>query len=107
MIEIVLVPLFSALLVPMTHAELHLMMAYVGYVEVIGHSGIRNAFQLPIAGPILRPIGCELLIEDHDHHHRFGKSGRNYGKQTRFWDVLFGTTTDRNELANLPGFRPL
>lgn len=91
----------------MTHAELHLMMAYVGYVEVIGHSGIRNAFQLPIAGPILRPIGCELLIEDHDHHHRFGKSGRNYGKQTRFWDVLFGTTTDRNELANLPGFRPL
>lgn len=40
-------------------------------------------------------------------HHRYGKSGKNYGKQSRVWDVLFGTTGDREECANLPGHRPL
>lgn len=38
------------------------------------------------------------------HHHRFGnlKSGRNYGKRTRFRNRVFGTTTPREEMGNVP-----
>ena len=36
-------------------------------------------------------------MEDHDLHHRFGKSGRNYGKQTRIFDRIFGTIGERIE----------
>lgn len=38
----------------------------------------------------LRPFGMELAVEDHDLHHRFGRSGTNFGKQTRVWDKIFG-----------------
>lgn len=34
------------------------------------------------AGPILRPFGLSLEIEDHDQHHRYGRSGKNYSKGT-------------------------
>jgi sterol desaturase/sphingolipid hydroxylase (fatty acid hydroxylase superfamily) len=75
------------------------------YTEIFGHSGIRADWSLPITGPILSLIGCELIIEDHDLHHRFGRSGKNYGKQTRFWDVLYGTTGVRQEMSGLKGHR--
>ncbi|KDE04585.1 hypothetical protein MVLG_04965 [Microbotryum lychnidis-dioicae p1A1 Lamole] len=39
----------------------------------------------------------DLAVEDHDMHHRGGKSGRNYGKQTRVWDKLYGTSAERIE----------
>lgn len=40
----------------------------------------------------------ELVIEDHDLHHRRGwKQSHNYGKQTRVWDRVFGTTIPRVE----------
>jgi sterol desaturase/sphingolipid hydroxylase (fatty acid hydroxylase superfamily) len=39
----------------------------------------------------------ELCVEDHDLHHRLGKSGMNYGKQTRIFDRIFGTTSERVE----------
>ncbi|KAL8276962.1 hypothetical protein RQP46_010597 [Phenoliferia psychrophenolica] len=120
-IEIALCPLAATLIVPMSFHELYLMVCYCSYVEVslseswkgqtgtyssaqiLGHTGIRASWEWPITGPILRLIGCELIIEDHDLHHRYGKSGRNYGKQSRFYDVLFGTTTPREEMANFPG----
>ncbi|SCV70450.1 BQ2448_1844 [Microbotryum intermedium] len=105
-IEIALVPLAATLLVPMDFHELFVLSIYTSYVELLGHTGIRAEWELPITGFPLKFIGCNLLIEDHDTHHRFGKSGRNYGKQSRFWDVSFGTTTDRIEMSNLPGQRP-
>lgn len=47
---------------------------------------------------LLRPFGCEIAIEDHDLHHRHGwQRSYNYGKQSRLWDSLFGTTGDRYE----------
>ncbi|KAL8276876.1 hypothetical protein RQP46_010704 [Phenoliferia psychrophenolica] len=101
-IEIALCPLAATLIVPMSFHELYLM-CYTAYVEMFGHTGMRADWALPITGPVLSLIGCELIIEDHDLHHRYGKSGRNYGKQSRFYDVLFGTTTLREEMANLPG----
>lgn len=36
-------------------------------------------------------------------HHRYGKGGRNYGKQSRVWDVVFGTTTPREEMKGMKG----
>jgi len=43
---------------------------------------------------------ADLIIEDHDLHHRTGwKKSYNYGKQTRAWDLLFGTTIPRIECA--------
>lgn len=40
----------------------------------------------------------ELCLEDHDLHHRQGwKKSGNYGKQTRMWDVIFGTCKPRIE----------
>ncbi|WFD31083.1 hypothetical protein MSPP1_002115, partial [Malassezia sp. CBS 17886] len=40
----------------------------------------------------------ELVVEDHDLHHRFGwKHSENYGKQTRLWDKWFGTHGERLE----------
>lgn len=29
--------------------------------------------------------------------YRYGRGGKNYGKQTRVWDVLFGTVAPREE----------
>ncbi|KAK4052010.1 hypothetical protein OIO90_004540 [Microbotryomycetes sp. JL221] len=104
-IEISLVPLCAAMIVPMTFHETYLMICYCTYVEIFGHTGIRADWPLPIAGPVLAPFGLDLIIEDHDLHHRYGKSGRNYGKQTRVWDVIFGTTCPREEMANMPGHR--
>jgi len=96
------------LLSPLLVIKLPLLMTpstHSAYVEIFGHSGIRADWSLPITGPVLNLIGCELLIEDHDLHHRLGKSGKNFGKQTRFWDVLFSTTGPRQEMRGLKGHR--
>ncbi|KAM0746238.1 hypothetical protein T439DRAFT_319235 [Meredithblackwellia eburnea MCA 4105] len=104
-IEIALVPLAATLIVPMRFHELYLLICYTAYVEIFGHTGIRAKWHLPITGPILSLVGCELIVEDHDLHHRYGKGGKNYGKQTRVWDVLFGTTAERIEMRGLEGLR--
>ncbi len=39
-------------------------------------------------------LGCR---EDHDAHHRHGRAGLNYGKQSRVWDRIFGTAAEREE----------
>ena len=46
----------------------------------------------------MRLFDAELVIEDHDLHHRKGwRKSFNYGKQTRIWDRVFGTCTNRIE----------
>ena len=69
------------------------------FVEMTGHSGMRAYASAPnIFNPLLRWINCELIIEDHDLHHRMGyKNSGNFGKQTLVWDTLFGTRKDRIE----------
>jgi sterol desaturase/sphingolipid hydroxylase (fatty acid hydroxylase superfamily) len=43
-------------------------------------------------------VDCELVVEDHDLHHRQGwRTSCNYGKQTRLWDRIFGTCGKRIE----------
>lgn len=47
---------------------------------------------------LVRPFGCEIVIEDHDLHHRHGwRESYYYGKQSLLWDALFGTKGDRLE----------
>lgn len=93
-LEIALIPLSAALIVPMSFHELFLVMCYTTYVEILGHTGMRERWSLPITGPILQPLGCDLSTERHDMHHSGGMAGKNYGKQTLLWDKIFGTDVD-------------
>ncbi|GAO19846.1 uncharacterized protein UV8b_04505 [Ustilaginoidea virens] len=74
---------------------------YIAYIEVAGHSGLRlHAAGLSTLYPILRYFDAEIVIEDHDLHHRKGwRKSHNYGKQTRLWDRVFGTCLERIESA--------
>lgn len=84
---------------PMGFYEWWLCHEYVVFAELAGHSGLRLHASPP--SPVtwlLRLFGAELVIEDHDLHHRTGwKKSHNYGKQTRLWDKIFGTCKDRVE----------
>ncbi|KAM0791940.1 hypothetical protein ACM66B_004192 [Microbotryomycetes sp. NB124-2] len=95
-LEVFLVPLCASLVVPLSFSEMWITLCYTIYVEMAGHSGVRAAWSHPVLF-WLQPFDMELAVEDHDVHHRFGKSGRNYGKQSRVWDKLFGTTAERIE----------
>lgn len=72
---------------------------YVVFAELAGHSGLRVHANPPnTLSWLLKMFNAELVIEDHDLHHRYGwKSSNNYGKQTRLWDRIFGTCRDRIE----------
>lgn len=49
---------------------------------------------------LLEMFNVEIVIEDHDLHHRKGwRKSHNYGKQTRLWDRIFGTCCGRIEPA--------
>lgn len=84
---------------PMGFADWWICQQYVVWTELWGHSGLRVLVRPPTtATPFLQLFDAELNTEDHDLHHRKGwKSSHNYGKQTRLWDRLFGTTTARIE----------
>ncbi|TQV93617.1 Fatty acid hydroxylase [Cordyceps javanica] len=79
--------------------EWHVCNVYLNFAEATGHSGLRLLGYVPNPlTPVLKLFGAELSVEDHDLHHRRGWKGSfNYGKQTRLWDRVFGTCTDRIE----------
>ncbi|KHN99688.1 Fatty acid hydroxylase [Metarhizium album ARSEF 1941] len=84
---------------PMGFYELWICHQYLLFTEVMGHSGLRIYATAPTPlSWLYRWLGVEGIIEDHDLHHRNGwKSSFNYGKHSRIWDTIFGTTTDRVE----------
>lgn len=86
---------------PMGFYEWHICQLYVLFAELAGHSGLRIHASPP--NPLtwlMRMFDAELVIEDHDLHHRKGwKKSHNYGKQTRVWDRVFGTCSPRIESA--------
>ncbi|KAJ5130696.1 uncharacterized protein N7515_006735 [Penicillium bovifimosum] len=84
---------------PMGFYEWWICQQYVVFTEVLGHSGLRMiaTAQNPWTW-LLTLCDMELVIEDHDLHHRKGwKNSHNYGKQTRVWDRLFNTDIPRLE----------
>ncbi|CZT07268.1 related to ERG25-C-4 methyl sterol oxidase [Rhynchosporium agropyri] len=87
---------------PMGFADWWICQQYIVWTELWGHSGLRVFVTPPTtATPFLKFFGAELQTEDHDLHHRSGwKKSHNYGKQTRLWDRLFGTSHDRIEAAD-------
>lgn len=103
-IEILIVPFLtyltlSAVGLRLGFYEWWICFEYLTWAEVWGHCGLRvhGVVPSPISA-VLGLLGMELALEDHDLHHRKGwKKSFNYGKQTRVWDRLFGTTTDRLE----------
>lgn len=104
LIDIVGIPLLTYLSLkvvglPMSYYEWWVCYQYVVFAELIGHSGLRMHLTAPSPfSGILRYFQCELVTEDHDLHHRMGwKQSHNYGKQTRLWDVVFGTCSERIE----------
>lgn len=84
---------------PMGFYETWICYEYVIFIELFGHSGLRVRGSPALsAAPLLKYFNMELVIEDHDLHHRTGwKKSHNYGKQTRFWDTVFNTKTERIE----------
>lgn len=84
---------------PMGFYEWWVCYEYVIFAEAIGHSGVRILATPPSSVSwLLQLTGCDLVIEDHDLHHRYGyRVSHNYGKQTRLWDRIFGTCRDRIE----------
>ncbi|TVY17545.1 Fatty acid hydroxylase vlmA [Lachnellula arida] len=84
---------------PMGFYEWWVCQQYVIYTELAGHSGLRLYSTPPSTLHwLLRMWGVDLVIEDHDLHHRRGwKKSENYGKQTRVWDKVFGTAGERIE----------
>ncbi|RMD42838.1 hypothetical protein DV735_g2283, partial [Chaetothyriales sp. CBS 134920] len=84
---------------PMGYYEWFICVQYVLFAEIVGHSGLRFALIVPSSlSWALRLFNAELMVEDHDLHHRKGyRKSHNYGKQTRLWDRVFGTCTDRIE----------
>ena len=96
-IEIFVVPLFASLVMPLTAHEFWIAQCILMYIEGMGHTGARAHWTHPLLGEFLQLFEMDLTIEDHDLHHRYGKSGRNYGKQTRMFDRLFNTIDERVE----------
>ena len=96
-IEIFVIPILATLVVPLTTHEFWIAQCILIYIEGTGHSGIRAYWPHVILYEVLEPFDMVLCIEDHDLHHRYGKNGMNYGKQTRIFDQIFSTVSKRVE----------
>ncbi|CAI7565233.1 unnamed protein product [Penicillium viridicatum] len=84
---------------PMGFYEWWICHEYVAFTEVFGHSGLRmHSGAVSTLVWLLQLFGADIVIEDHDLHHRKGwRKSYNYGKQTRLWDRVFGTCMERIE----------
>ena len=98
MFDLVASPIFAQMVFPLNFESFYIWMQLLITTEIMGHSGLRIHLPACMSGMFLRPFGCELVLEDHDLHHRFGwRDSANYGKSTRMWDVWFGTVLPRIE----------
>ncbi|WFC97205.1 hypothetical protein MBRA1_003871 [Malassezia brasiliensis] len=91
-------PILAYMAYPIHFDALYIWAMYFLTIEIMGHAGIRLYYPGVLTSSLLRPFGCEIVIEDHDLHHRHGwRESYNYGKQSLLWDKLFGTNGDRLE----------
>lgn len=102
--DIFIVPFLAWLTYPMDFDTMTVWIIIHISIQLHGHSGIRLHYGTVLTGPFLYPLGLDLVLEDHDLHHRHGwKESYNYCKQSAVWDTLFGTLGERVEgkTANL------
>ncbi|KAG2173755.1 hypothetical protein INT43_005175 [Umbelopsis isabellina] len=95
--DIAVIPILAYMIRPIPFFHWYIACLYVNYIELAGHSGVRADMGHPVLGMLLRPFGLDLVVEDHDLHHRLGMRAGNFGKQTRIFDTFFGTTSPRYE----------
>ncbi|WFD35798.1 hypothetical protein MCUN1_002663 [Malassezia cuniculi] len=94
-------PAIMYMLYPVSFDTFSIWLVLMLYIESMGHSGLRMYYPAIIASPFLRPFKLELIVEDHDLHHREGwQKSFNYAKQSLLWDTLFGTTRPRIETGH-------
>ncbi|KAF7186601.1 Fatty acid hydroxylase vlmA [Pseudocercospora fuligena] len=88
---------------PLGFGDLWVCNQYQVFTELFGHSGLRVLWRPPTtANWFLDLFDAQLVLEDHDLHHRKGwKNSFNYGKQTVLWDKAFGTHAERIESKNV------
>jgi hypothetical protein len=67
---------------PMWFYEWWICHQYIACIEVLGHSGLRvHLTGTSTLSWLLRMLDAEIVIEDHDLHHRKGwRKSNNYGK---------------------------
>ena len=96
--DVVIVPFMAWLTYPLDFDTMTVWIIIHISIQIHGHSGLRLHYGTLLTGPFLRMFDLEIVTEDHDLHHRHGwKDSYNYGKQSRAWDSLFGTTGERIE----------
>lgn len=112
--DIAVIPLLTVVTMklmgfPLGFGDLWVCNQYQVFTELFGHSGLRVFWRPPTTvGWFLDLFDAQLLLEDHDLHHRKGwKSSFNYGKQTMLWDALFGTRAKRIESVNVDWEHPV
>ncbi|KAF8309902.1 hypothetical protein DL93DRAFT_1689297 [Clavulina sp. PMI_390] len=97
--DIFVIPWLATMTYPLRFHAWWVSAVYILYIEAGSHLGARIYWSPPITGPILYWFNMELVLEDHDLHHRLGwRTSSNYGKQTRIWDTVFGTKRERLEV---------
>lgn len=91
-------PIFMYMLYPVSFDTLAIWTVLYLSIETMGHAGLRIYYPPVLTTPFLRPFGLEVVLEDHDLHHRMGwRKSFNYSKQSGIWDALFGTRGERIE----------
>lgn len=94
-------PVLTYMVYPISFDALYIWSLYFISIEVMGHSGLRVYYPGVLTSFLLRPFNLNIVVEDHDLHHRYGwGKSYNYGKQSVFWDQLFGTRGERLELRD-------
>lgn len=92
-------PIFAYVVYPLPFDTLYLWSLAFVATEITGHAGVRVYFTGILTSFWLRPFHCDIIVEDHDIHHRYGwRKSFNYGKQSLLWDKIFGTDGERLEL---------
>lgn len=76
--DLFLIPALTWLILRYDFSTWYMCNLYSLWTETYGHSVIRLYWQAPASGPFLRPIGAELIHEDHDLHHRKGWKSESY-----------------------------
>ena len=82
--------IFCFWLIPFSDFQVQLVLVYIDFIEISGHSGkkIRSSC-FPLCIWLPKFLGIELYTADHDLHHNGGFV--NFSKRFSLWDRVFGT----------------